>query len=354
MVVYEVNLEFDVAIAAPYREWLAAHVQELLALPGFMSAQVHDVVDPLPTAGRQGLCVRYIVSDLGALETYQREHAPRLRADGLVALRRGRRALSPPHPAGRDALTSRSLRQAHLQPRGALRIGGRQQRLHQRRAVLRRHALREHGQVRAFGIVHATQHAQHRRVLRLRQLRKQGVEFRIVATDRRAEQPAALRDRIERVELRAQGRLFLRRAVREGLHGTFDRFEGNRIQRAPCGVAFAQAHLRASRGCASHCAARWVKSRRCVGENASHNAAWSRSSGCNGAGTRAIIDVVAAGSVMLPGIGSGVARGGATNIGAGSARTAAGTTAFAGVAGAEASAAGCTASVAAYQAKNGN
>ena len=83
MVVYEVNLEFDVAIAAPYREWLAAHVQELLSLPGFMSAQVHDVVDPLPTAGRQGLCVRYIVSDLGALETYQREHAPRLRADGL-------------------------------------------------------------------------------------------------------------------------------------------------------------------------------------------------------------------------------------------------------------------------------
>ena len=43
MVVYEVNLEFDVAIAAPYREWLAAHVQELLALPGFISAQVHDV-----------------------------------------------------------------------------------------------------------------------------------------------------------------------------------------------------------------------------------------------------------------------------------------------------------------------
>jgi hypothetical protein len=83
MVVYEVNLEFDVAIATAYRAWLATHMGEILSLPGFVSAQVHEVVDPLPTAGRLGLCVRYQVSDLGALETYQREHAPRLRADGL-------------------------------------------------------------------------------------------------------------------------------------------------------------------------------------------------------------------------------------------------------------------------------
>ena len=29
MVVYEVNLEFDVAIAAAYREWLEAHMREM-------------------------------------------------------------------------------------------------------------------------------------------------------------------------------------------------------------------------------------------------------------------------------------------------------------------------------------
>lgn len=83
MVVYEVNLEFDVAIAAAYRAWLATHVGEMLALPGFVSAQVHEVVDPLPTAGRVGLSVRYLVRDLQALEDYQREHAARLRAEGL-------------------------------------------------------------------------------------------------------------------------------------------------------------------------------------------------------------------------------------------------------------------------------
>lgn len=83
MVVYEVNLEFDVAIAAAYRAWLATHVREILALPGFVSAQVHEVVDPLPTAGRNGLSVRYVVRDAQALEDYLREHAPRMRTDGL-------------------------------------------------------------------------------------------------------------------------------------------------------------------------------------------------------------------------------------------------------------------------------
>ena len=83
MLVYEVNLEFDVAIAAAYRAWLATHVQDVLALPGFVSAQVHEVVDPLPTAGRVGLSVRYVVRDADLLDAYLREHAPRLRAEGL-------------------------------------------------------------------------------------------------------------------------------------------------------------------------------------------------------------------------------------------------------------------------------
>ena len=56
MVVYEVNLEFDVAIAAAYREWLGSHIKELLALPGFLSASVHEVVEPLPTAPCLNAC----------------------------------------------------------------------------------------------------------------------------------------------------------------------------------------------------------------------------------------------------------------------------------------------------------
>lgn len=83
MVVYEVNLEFDVAIAEEYRAWLDIHIREILALPGFVSAQLHEVLDPRPTAGRLGLSVRYLVRDDASLDSYLREHAPRLRADGL-------------------------------------------------------------------------------------------------------------------------------------------------------------------------------------------------------------------------------------------------------------------------------
>jgi len=81
--VYEVNLEVDRAVAADYRAWLAGHIAEILALPGFIGAEVLDVLDPPPTAGRVGLSVRYWLQDQAAFDAYQREHAPRLRAAGV-------------------------------------------------------------------------------------------------------------------------------------------------------------------------------------------------------------------------------------------------------------------------------
>ena len=83
LLVYEVNLEFDRAIEADYRAWLAIHMRDILALPGFTSAEVFEVLDPPPTAGRIGLSVRYFMRDRAALDDYQREHAPKLRAEGL-------------------------------------------------------------------------------------------------------------------------------------------------------------------------------------------------------------------------------------------------------------------------------
>ena len=83
LLVYEVNLEFDRAIEGDYRAWLATHVRDILALPGFTGAEVFEVLDPPPTAGRIGLSVRYFMRDRAALDDYQREHAPRLRAEGL-------------------------------------------------------------------------------------------------------------------------------------------------------------------------------------------------------------------------------------------------------------------------------
>ena len=83
-VIYEVDLEVDNAIAADYRAWLRGHVAEMLELPGFTGARTYEVVEPVPSAGCIRLCVQYRLRDRDALDAYLREHAPRMRADGVA------------------------------------------------------------------------------------------------------------------------------------------------------------------------------------------------------------------------------------------------------------------------------
>jgi Domain of unknown function (DUF4286) len=82
-VIYEVNIEVDAAAQDDYRAWLHDHIAEILALPGFVRATTFEVLDPPPSAGRVGLCVQYVLKDREALDDYLRDHAPRLRADGV-------------------------------------------------------------------------------------------------------------------------------------------------------------------------------------------------------------------------------------------------------------------------------
>ena len=81
--VYEVDLDLDAAIAEDYLAWLREHVAEILALPGFVDAQIQAVRDPAPEAGRVRLCVSYRLDGPASLEAYLRDHAPRLRAQGM-------------------------------------------------------------------------------------------------------------------------------------------------------------------------------------------------------------------------------------------------------------------------------
>ena len=92
MIVYEVNLEIDAGIAAEYRRWLDAHVAEILALPGFTGARILELLEPAAPAMRIALCVQYTLADAAALDNYLREHAPRLRAEGLTRFGDGFRA----------------------------------------------------------------------------------------------------------------------------------------------------------------------------------------------------------------------------------------------------------------------
>lgn len=102
MVVYEVTLLVDAAMAAPYRTWLQAHVAEMLTLPGFTGAELLQLCEPLDP-GTVGWVVAYRLRDRAALDTYLAEHAPRMRADGVSRFgehfRASRRILQAPAAA---------------------------------------------------------------------------------------------------------------------------------------------------------------------------------------------------------------------------------------------------------------
>ncbi len=83
MIVYEVNLEIAAAVYAEYRSWLNKHVRELLALPGFLSAEIFEINDPPAKPATHNLCVQYRLEAQADLDRYLREHAPRLREEGL-------------------------------------------------------------------------------------------------------------------------------------------------------------------------------------------------------------------------------------------------------------------------------
>ena len=81
-VIYEVNLEADAAIEAPFDTWLRDHVADMLQLPGFLSAEV--LVDGEAPPGRVRRTVQYRLRSQQDLDRYLREHAPRMREHGLA------------------------------------------------------------------------------------------------------------------------------------------------------------------------------------------------------------------------------------------------------------------------------
>ena len=82
--VYEVNLEVDAAIAADYRAWLDAHVARILALPGFTGARIFEVLEPQAPTGQVALCVQYTLRGRDDFDSYLRDHASLMRAEGVA------------------------------------------------------------------------------------------------------------------------------------------------------------------------------------------------------------------------------------------------------------------------------
>jgi len=80
-VLYEVDLDADAAIAGPFDTWLRDHIADLLALPGFRSAEILENTSPVPDRIRR--TVQYRLNDQASLDNYLRVHAPRMREQGI-------------------------------------------------------------------------------------------------------------------------------------------------------------------------------------------------------------------------------------------------------------------------------
>ena len=106
--IYEVTLHARAEIADAYLAWLREHVAAMLALQGFEGAELHALEGESAARGgagaagvadERGWCVRYRLRDRAALDAYLRDHAPRMRAEGIArfgdAFRAERRILIP-------------------------------------------------------------------------------------------------------------------------------------------------------------------------------------------------------------------------------------------------------------------
>ena len=78
------NLAVDADVADAYVRWLVPHMEEMLALPGFVSATLADAeAVPMEQDDQKHYVATYVLRDRAALQTYFDVHSARLRGDGV-------------------------------------------------------------------------------------------------------------------------------------------------------------------------------------------------------------------------------------------------------------------------------
>ena len=79
MIIYEVNIELNPEIVNEYDEWLDGHIEQMLEFEGFISAQKLNSIE-----GEQYfLTVQYNIKTQEDLDRYLRNHADKMRNEGL-------------------------------------------------------------------------------------------------------------------------------------------------------------------------------------------------------------------------------------------------------------------------------
>lgn len=82
MIVYEVNLTIERAIFSSFQVWLKKHVQDMVQLPGFVSASILKQ-EQEPSAEQHKLTVHYQLESREALATYFNDYAAGMREEGV-------------------------------------------------------------------------------------------------------------------------------------------------------------------------------------------------------------------------------------------------------------------------------
>ncbi|KTC97940.1 DUF4286 family protein [Legionella erythra] len=82
MLIYEVNLSVDAAIIDAFMAWLKPHIEELLGFEGFLKA-ILSVQDEPKDQKQRELVVHYYLASETHYQQYIRNHAPRMREDGI-------------------------------------------------------------------------------------------------------------------------------------------------------------------------------------------------------------------------------------------------------------------------------
>lgn len=84
-IIYEVNLTIRPDVVPEFLEWLGHHRDEIAALPGFLpeTRLWRREDDESPLEGWQKFTVHYFLESRQALDTYLKDHAPRMRSDGV-------------------------------------------------------------------------------------------------------------------------------------------------------------------------------------------------------------------------------------------------------------------------------
>ena len=84
MVTYEVQIKIRYQLYDEYVAWLQSeHIPEMLALPGFMEAELCTRKGGAMEASSKDVQITYKLQNEDALRTYMSEHAMRLREKGL-------------------------------------------------------------------------------------------------------------------------------------------------------------------------------------------------------------------------------------------------------------------------------